>query len=121
MAASSSSRLAGPGAVGSRAGNWKGCGAAVTLDPVSDPEGDGLVVAFAQLAQESCAGAGLAPGPGLLGRSVGLAEDLDHVGGPVLQAAGAEPGDGAAPPYHAGGALPDACHQPEEDADAGLR
>jgi hypothetical protein len=30
----------------------------------------------------------LAPGPGLCGQAVGVAEDLDHVGGPGLQAAG---------------------------------
>ena len=61
-----------------------------------DPEGDGLVVAFAQLRQQLRVGGGLAPGPGLLGGPVGLAQDLDDVAGPGLQAAGTELGDRAA-------------------------
>jgi hypothetical protein len=69
----------------------------VPVPVVRDPEGDGLVVAPVQLRQKLRIEGGIAPGQRLLDRLVRLAEDLDDVAGPGLQAAGTEPGDRAAP------------------------
>jgi hypothetical protein len=63
---------------------------------VGHAEGDGLVVASAQVRETLRGGVRVASGPGLLDRLVRLAEDVDDVLRPGLQAAGAEPGDGAA-------------------------
>jgi hypothetical protein len=68
----------------------------VPVPVVRDAEGDGLVVALAQLCQQLLIGYRVAPGQGLFRRLVRLAEDLDYLAGPGLQAAGAERGDRAA-------------------------
>jgi len=72
----------------------------VAVPVVGDPEGGGLVVALAELGQQLRVRGGLASGPGLGGRLMGFAEDLDHIAGPRLQAAGAQLGDRAAPADH---------------------
>jgi hypothetical protein len=72
----------------------------VAVPVVRDPEGDGLVVALAELGQQFRVGPGLISGPGPGGRLMGLAQDLDHIAGPGLQAAGAQLGDRAAPADH---------------------
>jgi hypothetical protein len=72
---------------------------------VGDPEGDGLVVALAELGQQFRVSPGLTSGPGPGGRLMGLAEDLDHIAGPGVQAAGAQLGDRPAPADHVRGAL----------------
>ena len=64
---------------------------------VGDPEGGGLVVALAQLGQLPGVQGGVPAGAGFLHRLVRLAQDADRVGGPGLQAAGAELRGGAAP------------------------
>jgi hypothetical protein len=62
---------------------------------VDDPGPHCLVVAFSQVFEQVDAD-GLSAGPGVLGGLVRVAEHGDDVGGQGLQAAGAEPGDGAA-------------------------
>jgi len=79
----------------------------VPVPVVGDPEGDGLVVALAQLSQQFRVH-GLAPGPGVFGQAVGFAQDLDDVGRPGLQAAGAELRHGTAPADHVSCTLLDA-------------
>jgi hypothetical protein len=63
---------------------------------VRDAEGDGLVVALAQLVQQLPVECRVAPGQRRFDGLVRFPQDVDHVAGPRLQAAGAEPGDGAA-------------------------
>jgi len=67
---------------------------------VDDAEGDGGVVAFAQARQqgriEGWLPARLPAGPGVFHCLVRLAQDGDDVGGPGLQAAGAELRNGPA-------------------------
>jgi hypothetical protein len=57
---------------------------------MDDPRSDGGVVAFPQVTEDFRVEAGAVAGAGVLDRPVGLAEDLDDLGGPVLDAAGAE-------------------------------
>ena len=71
----------------------------VPVPVVGDPEGDGLVVTLAQAGNDVRVG-GLAAGPGVFAGQMRLAEDDDHVGGPRLQAAGAELADRAAAADH---------------------
>ena len=68
----------------------------VPVPVVGDPEGDGLVVASAQLRQEFRIEGWIAPGHCRIDGLVGVAQRVNNVGGPRLQAAGAEPGDRAA-------------------------
>jgi hypothetical protein len=63
---------------------------------VDDAEGRGLVVTFPQAGQQARVQGGLPSRPGVLDSLVRLAQDGDHVGGPGLQAAGAEFRDGPA-------------------------
>jgi hypothetical protein len=70
-------------------------GVPVPQPVVDDPEGHGLVIALAQLRQEFRVKRRISPGQGRFDGLMGFAEDLDHVRGPGLQAARAEPGDGA--------------------------
>ena len=79
----------------------------VPVPVVGDPEGDGLVVARAQVLDDLRVGR-LAAGPGVFAGQVGLAEDDDHLFCPGLEAAGAELGDRAAASYDVGRALLDA-------------
>ena len=79
----------------------------VPVPVVGDPEGDGLVVARAQVLDDLRAGR-LAAGPGVFTGQVGLAEDDDHLFCPGLEAAGAELGDRAAASYDVSRALLDA-------------
>ena len=78
----------------------------VPVPVVDDPEGDGLVVALAELGQQLRV-RGTVPGPGLFDQAVGLPEDLDDVSAPGLQAARPELGDRAAAPYDVLAALLD--------------
>ncbi len=77
----------------------------VPVPVMRDPELGGLVVTLAQLRQKFRVDGRIAPGPGVFGRLVRFAEYLDHVGGPGLQAAGAEPGDRAGAADHVLAAL----------------
>ena len=67
----------------------------VPVPVVGDPEGDGLVVALAQLGQQLRVQCRVAPGAGVLDGLVRLAEDVDDVASPGLQAARAQLGDRA--------------------------
>ena len=75
---------------------------------VDDPGGDGGVVAFAQAVECLLVQGGVPAGAGGLDGPVGVAQDRDDVAGPVLDAAGAEFRDRAAPPDDVGSALLDA-------------
>ena len=68
----------------------------VPVPVVGDAEVDGVVVALAELGQQLGVQGRVALGQGFLDGMVGFAEDLDDVGGPGLQGAGAEFGDRAA-------------------------
>jgi len=68
----------------------------VPVPVVRDAEGDGLVVAPAELGERLRINGGIASGQGVLNRLVRLAEHIDDVPGPGLQAAGPEFGDRAA-------------------------
>ena len=67
----------------------------VPVPVVGDAEGDGFVVALAELGQLLGVQGRVPSGQGFLDAVAGFAEDLDDVGGPGLQAAGAELGDRA--------------------------
>ena len=75
----------------------------VPLVPVPQPvmgdaEGNGVVVAFAELVQQFRAEGGAAAGAGVFDGLVRLAQDGDDLAGPGLQAAGAELDDCPASP-----------------------
>ena len=78
----------------------------VPVPVMGDPGRDGLVVTLAQLAELLLIG-WLAAGPCVLAGQVRLTEGDDHVGGPGLQAAGAEFADRAAAADDVRGALLD--------------
>ena len=63
---------------------------------VDDPGGNGVVVAFPQVLEQGRIEGWLSARPGVFHGLVRLAQDRDHVRGLGLQAAGPEPGDGAA-------------------------
>ncbi|MGH3194908.1 MAG: hypothetical protein ACRDNT_03020 [Streptosporangiaceae bacterium] len=67
----------------------------VAVPVAVDAEGDGLVIALAQLGEQLRIECRVAPGQGVFDGLVCFAEDVDDVSGPGLQAAGAEFGDGA--------------------------
>jgi hypothetical protein len=65
----------------------------VPVPVAGDAEGDGLVVALAELCRQLGVQGRVPPGQGFLDGMAGFAGDLDDAGGPGLQAAGAELGD----------------------------
>jgi hypothetical protein len=72
-------------------------GVPVTQPVVRPAEGGGGVVAFEQVIEDLLVQGGAAAGAGFLDGGVRVAQDRDDVGGPVLQAAGAEFRDRPAP------------------------
>ena len=65
---------------------------------MGDAEGDGVVVALAELLQQVRVDGGAAAGAGVFDGLMRLAQDGDDVASPGLQAAGAELGDCPASP-----------------------
>ena len=87
---------------------------------MGDAEGDGVVVALAELVQQVRAEGGAAAGAGVLDGLVRLAQDGDDVACPGLQASGAELGHGPASPDDVLAALLDAGQPGQQVLVAGV-